>query len=86
MDFFWVRLGSRLWVRLGLREKKRSRAERVEMEKDKVEQKRLEILLFGTIYDQQLSMELGNEFEQLQGGNAQEKDAASWFTEKTPGS
>lgn len=69
-----------------MRKKRRSRAERVEMEKDKVEQKRLESLLFGTIYDQQLSMELGNEFEQLQGGNAQEKDAAAWFTDKTPGS
>jgi len=41
--------------------KKQSRAQKVEMEKDKVEQKRLERLLFGTIYDQQLSMELGNE-------------------------
>ena len=30
-------------------------------------------------------MELGNEFEQLQGGNAQEKDAAAWFKDKTLG-
>ena len=43
------------------KKKKQSRAQKVEMEKDKVEQKRLERLLFGTIYDQQLSMELGNE-------------------------
>lgn len=68
------------------RKNKRSRTEKAEMEKDKVEQKRLESLLFGTIYDQQLSTELGNEFELLQGENTQEKDAAAWFTDKTPGS
>jgi len=49
------------------RKNKRSRTEKAEMEKDKVEQKRLESLLFGTIYDQQVSTELGNEFELLQG-------------------
>jgi len=58
----------------------------VEMDKDKVEQKRLERLLFGTIHDQQLSTELGNEFGQLQAENTQEKDAAAWFTDKTAGS
>lgn len=65
---------------------RKRRDEKIEMEKDKVKQKRLWSLLFGTISDQQLTTKLGNQFYQFQGENAKKNDVVRWFMDKTIGS